>query len=128
MAEISLSRTDTACFIFLIAALVNDTVGTLLAHSYTHPNTFVGAIFGTGTNGAYVEDACNIPSVSSDAKEMLINIEWGNFDKDKEFLPLTIHDNKLDRESIVSFIIQDRPSLDVFRVTIFLKAATLCQY
>ncbi|KAF8987165.1 glucokinase [Haplosporangium bisporale] len=83
-----------------VAALVNDTVGTLLAHSYTHPNTFVGAIFGTGTNGAYVENACNIPSVSSDAKEMLVNIEWGNFDKDKEFLPLTIHDNKLDRESI----------------------------
>lgn len=89
-------------FCILIAALVNDTVGTLLAHSYTHPNTFVGAIFGTGTNGAYVEDACNIHSVSSDAKEMLVNIEWGNFDKDKEFLPLTIHDNKLDRESIVS--------------------------
>ncbi|KAF9329863.1 glucokinase [Podila minutissima] len=83
-----------------VAALVNDTVGTLLAHSYTHPNTFVGAIFGTGTNGAYVETTRNIPSISSPAKEMLVNIEWGNFDKDKEFLPLTIHDNKLDKESI----------------------------
>ncbi|KAG0347401.1 glucokinase [Podila humilis] len=83
-----------------VAALVNDTVGTLLAHSYTHPNTFIGAIFGTGTNGAYVEKTSNILSVSSSAKEMIINIEWGNFDKDKECLPLTIHDNKLDRESI----------------------------
>ena len=41
-----------------VAALVNDTVGTLMARSYTSPGktgTLLGAIFGTGTNGAYVE-------------------------------------------------------------------------
>ncbi|KAF9931823.1 glucokinase [Linnemannia zychae] len=84
-----------------VAALVNDTVGTLLAHSYKHPNTFIGAILGTGTNGAYVEDTHNIksmPTLTTD--EMIINIEWGNFDKDKNFLPVTMFDNKLDRESI----------------------------
>ncbi|KAF9148892.1 glucokinase [Linnemannia schmuckeri] len=84
-----------------VAALVNDTVGTLLAHSYKHPNTFIGAIFGTGTNGAYVEDTRSIKTMSTPtADEMIINIEWGNFDKDKRFLPVTIFDNKLDRESI----------------------------
>ncbi|KAG0252462.1 glucokinase [Mortierella polycephala] len=83
-----------------VAALVNDTVGTLLAHSYQNPNTFIGAIFGTGTNASYVESAQSIKTMKTDAGEMIINIEWGNFDKDKAFLPVTIHDNKLDRESI----------------------------
>ncbi|KAG0234228.1 glucokinase [Actinomortierella wolfii] len=83
-----------------VAALVNDTVGTLLAHAYKRPNTFLGAIFGTGTNGAYVEKAVNITKLKTTAKEMIINIEWGNFDKDKVVLPVTIYDNKLDRESI----------------------------
>ncbi|KAF9191232.1 glucokinase [Haplosporangium sp. Z 767] len=83
-----------------VAALVNDTVGTLLAHSYKNPNTFMGAIFGTGTNGSYIETAQNIKTMKTDAGEMIINIEWGNFDKDKTILPVTIHDNKLDRESI----------------------------
>ena len=38
-----------------VAALVNDTVGTLMARSYTSPGktkTLIGAIFGSGTNGA----------------------------------------------------------------------------
>ncbi|KAF9332362.1 glucokinase [Linnemannia elongata] len=84
-----------------VAALVNDTVGTLLAHSYKHPNTFIGAIFGTGTNGAYVEATRSIKTMSHPtAKEMIVNIEWGNFDKDKRVLPVTPFDNKLDRESI----------------------------
>ncbi|KAF9901344.1 glucokinase [Lobosporangium transversale] len=83
-----------------VAALVNDTVGTLLAHSYINPGTYIGAIFGTGTNGAYVEKTHNIKTMTSDASEMIINIEWGNFDKEKAFLPVTIFDNKLDRESI----------------------------
>ncbi|KAG0263481.1 glucokinase, partial [Linnemannia exigua] len=84
-----------------VAALVNDTVGTLLAHSYKHPNTFIGAIFGTGTNGAYVEDTRNIKTMATPTSdEMIINIEWGNFDKDKTVLPVTLFDNKLDRESI----------------------------
>merc|ERR1712000_108885 len=46
-----------------VAALVNDTVGTLMARSYTstgaHRST-LGAIFGTGTNGAYIEKTSNI--------------------------------------------------------------------
>lgn len=41
-----------------MAALVNDTVGTLMVRSYTAPGNGAAvlvAIFGTGTNGAYVE-------------------------------------------------------------------------
>ena len=41
-----------------VVALVNDTVGTLMSRSYTSPGktgTLLGAIFGTGTNGAYLE-------------------------------------------------------------------------
>ncbi|KAI1298318.1 glucokinase [Mortierella claussenii] len=83
-----------------VAALVNDTVGTLLAHAYAHSGTYLGAIFGTGTNGAYVEDARNIKTMTCNSNEMIINTEWGNYDKDKAFLPVTIFDNKLDRESI----------------------------
>ena len=46
-----------------VAALVNDTVGTLLARSYTSPDksgALLGGILGTGTNGAYVEKLSKI--------------------------------------------------------------------
>lgn len=33
-------------------------------------------------------------------EEMVVNMEWGAFDKERRVLPLTVYDNKLDRESI----------------------------
>jgi hexokinase len=39
-------------------ALVNDTVGALLSRAYTAGGCIAGAIFGTGTNGAYIEQVC----------------------------------------------------------------------
>lgn len=33
-------------------------------------------------------------------EEMVINMEWGTFDLERRVLPLTVYDNKLDRESI----------------------------
>ena len=86
-----------------IAALVNDTVGTLLSHTYIHPDTLAGVILGTGTNGAYVENMDKIRkwdggTTSSD--EMVVNMEFGAFDNERRILPLTMYDNKLDRESI----------------------------
>lgn len=36
-------------------ALVNDTVGAMLSRGYTSGTCVLGAIFGTGTNGAYLE-------------------------------------------------------------------------
>ncbi|PYI30112.1 hypothetical protein BP00DRAFT_399328 [Aspergillus indologenus CBS 114.80] len=93
-----------------VAALVNDTVGTLMARSYTSPGatgTFLGAIFGTGTNGAYVEKLDRITkmqtiehsSYDKSTGEMIINAEWGSFDNHLSVLPNTVYDQQLDADS-----------------------------
>ena len=69
-----------------IAALVNDTVGTLAAKSYEEPDCDLGVIIGTGTNACYPEKSRG---------RMVINIEWGNFNK----LASTPYDRQLDEES-----------------------------
>ncbi|KAI0069169.1 hypothetical protein BV25DRAFT_1896196 [Artomyces pyxidatus] len=86
-------------------ALVNDTVGALLSRAYTSGGCILGAIFGTGTNGAYVEQVANITKLGNHpivAKggEMIVNTEWGGFNNSRTALPTTPFDNKLDRESI----------------------------
>ncbi|KAM7201895.1 putative glucokinase [Naviculisporaceae sp. PSN 640] len=90
-----------------VAALVNDTVGTLMARSYTSPGktgTVLGAIFGTGTNGAYVEKLANIkkPVTGEFDKStglMVVNTEWGSFDNQLNVLPNTKWDVELDKET-----------------------------
>lgn len=97
-----------------VAALVNDTVGTLMARSYTSPGktgTLLGAIFGTGTNGAYVEKLGKIEKlnamkeegaaeVDESTGEMIVNTEWGSFDNNLSVLPNTPYDDSLDKESV----------------------------
>lgn len=94
-----------------VAALVNDTVGTLMARSYTSPGktgTVLGAIFGTGTNGAYVEKLDKITKLASmtdgeyetSTGEMIVNTEWGSFDNGLRTLPTTPYDDSLDKESV----------------------------
>ena len=95
-----------------VAALVNDTVGTLMARSYTSPGktgTLLGAIFGTGTNGAYVEKLDRITKMASmegstdydrSTGEMIVNTEWGSFDNQLSVLPNTPYDDALDKESV----------------------------
>ncbi|CAG8448868.1 10006_t:CDS:2 [Ambispora leptoticha] len=86
-----------------VVALINDTVGTLLAHAYKYPNALVGVILGTGTNGAYFEKISNIKKLGtfkSKSEEMIVNMEWGGYDNERKVLPITMFDNKLDRESI----------------------------
>ena len=92
-----------------VAALVNDTVGTLMARSYTSPGktgTLLGAIFGTGTNGAYVEKLDKVTKLTKQANnaaydastgEMIVNTEWGSFDNDMKVLPNTAYDEKVDK-------------------------------
>lgn len=95
-----------------VAALANDTVGTLLARSYTGENkeglTSIGCIFGTGTNGAYNEKIENITKLPKDVIEklkaknithMVINTEWGSFDNELKLLPVTKYDEEVDRVS-----------------------------
>ncbi|KAJ8086161.1 hypothetical protein PM082_004983 [Marasmius tenuissimus] len=86
-------------------ALVNDTVGALLSRSYTAGGCILGSIFGTGTNGAYVEEVANIKKLANSkaaAKggEMIVNTEWGAFNNTRSHLPSTPFDNTLDRMSI----------------------------
>jgi hexokinase len=95
-----------------VAALVNDTVGTLMARSYTSPGktgTLLGAIFGTGTNGAYVEKLAKVSKLTQDKNagdydkstgEMIVNTEWGSFDNSLRTLPNTPYDVELDEKSV----------------------------
>ncbi|KAJ3214272.1 hexokinase A [Clydaea vesicula] len=83
-------------------ALVNDTVGTLVSHAYTDPQTNAGVILGTGTNAAYVELVKNIPKWTGGpvtSGKMVINTEWGAFDEEHTVIPFTKFDKKLDRAS-----------------------------
>ncbi|CAI8506421.1 unnamed protein product [Pichia kudriavzevii] len=95
-----------------VAALANDTVGTLLARSYTGENkeglTSIGCIYGTGTNGAYNEKVENITKLPKEVVEelkskgidhMVINTEWGSFDNNLELLPTTKYDVEVDKIS-----------------------------
>ncbi|KAI4176910.1 MAG: hypothetical protein LQ343_000767 [Gyalolechia ehrenbergii] len=94
-----------------VAALVNDTVGTLMARSYTSPGktgTLLGAIFGTGTNGAYVEKLEKVTKLKKmeqsgdfdgSTGKMIVNTEWGSFDNQMTVLPNTPYDKALDKES-----------------------------
>lgn len=83
-----------------VVALLNDTVSTLLSKSYENPYCDVGVILGTGTNACYSEKISNIRKINkkNDAAsaEMIINIEWGNFNR----VPITKYDEELDRNSI----------------------------
>lgn len=93
-----------------VIALANDTVGTLLSRAYsnnsaeTGARTVIGAIFGTGTNGAYFESLPNIPKLSGavlpkGTAGMVINMEWGSFDNSLDILPTTKYDIEVDKST-----------------------------
>lgn len=81
----------------------------MLSASYQHGPAIVGAIFGTGTNGAYLEQVSKITKLGDDfiknqreriGPYMVVNTEWGALDNGRAVLPITLFDAKLDRESI----------------------------
>ncbi|KAI5288382.1 hexokinase A [Ascosphaera acerosa] len=86
-----------------VAALINDTTGTLIASAYADPGTRIGCIFGTGVNAAYIEHAGNIPKLATYAlppdTPVAINCEYGAFDNERVVLPLTKYDRTIDEES-----------------------------
>ncbi|KAL7717963.1 Phosphotransferase [Entamoeba marina] len=64
-----------------VIALVNDTVGTLANLAYDDSSCGMGLIFGTGTNGCYIEKTSNFAKskLASECNEeyMVVNTEWG---------------------------------------------------
>lgn len=101
-----------------VVALTNDTVGTFLSHCYNSGDAtsavsgeisdpVVGCIFGTGTNGCYMEKIDNIKKLPRELRErfckegkthMIINTEWGSFDNDLKALPVTKYDVAIDQK------------------------------
>lgn len=82
-----------------ISALANDTVGTLAARAYGDRGCDMGVIIGTGTNACYVERVRNIKKLDTAAQHrenMIVNIEWGNFDR----LGRTRYDRLMDAMTI----------------------------
>jgi hexokinase len=75
-------------------------------HILTVGGCVLGAIFGTETNGAYLEQVANItklgnhPTAAAGGVMMVNNTERGAFDNAREVLPTTPFDSKVDRESI----------------------------
>ncbi len=81
-----------------VVALANDTVGTLLAGSYSDPLCDMGVILGTGTNACYPEKVSRIvksAGLGPPSGEMIVNIEWGGFSR----LTTNIYDRELDSAS-----------------------------
>lgn len=88
-----------------IAALANDTVGTLVSRAYGDRYCDVGVILGTGTNACYIEELSRIPTwhgQKTSSGRMIVNIEWGNFNK----LRRSVYDRQLDALS-------DRPGQQI---------------
>ena len=97
-----------------ITALCNDTVGTLVTRFFEDDQTEIGCILGTGANACYWEARSNITKlapqenenksdkkiISFDDDQMIVNMEFGNFDSKKLLvLPVTQVDQELDAAS-----------------------------
>lgn len=91
-----------------VAALLNDTVGTLMACAFKENTCQIGIILGTGTNACYLEKLSNCPKFKKYKfeedkypKEMIINMEWGAFGDDGclDFVR-TIYDSQVDERTI----------------------------
>lgn len=80
-----------------VAALINDTVGTLALGHYNDEDTVAAVIIGTGTNACYLERADAIikcQGLLTTSGSMVVNMEWGNFWS--SHLPRTSYDIDLD--------------------------------
>lgn len=83
-----------------MTALINDTVGTLVAHAYSNPKSRVGFIYGTGVNAAYPEKISRMLKLQGKQKTngtMLVNTEIDIFGSDS-YLPLNDYDRQLDAQ------------------------------
>jgi len=78
-------------------ALINDTVGTLLAAAYRNPTCDLAVILGTGTNACYPERTARLSAHRGPfaGDEVILNLEWGAFPD----LPRNRYDELLDQQS-----------------------------
>ncbi|CAO3679214.1 unnamed protein product [Umbelopsis vinacea] len=88
----------------VVKVILNGAVGLLLAHNYRSLDTLLACTVSRGTNAAYWERISDIPKLQGNpnakGSEMIINTEWGSFgDIHPEYLPRTMYDNKVNRES-----------------------------
>ncbi|CAF3861549.1 unnamed protein product [Rotaria magnacalcarata] len=85
-------------------ALVNDTVGTLMACAYKDQNTAIGLILGTGTNACYMEKIDRVGTWDGDynePKQVIINMEWGAFGNNSRLNHIrTKYDEEVDLSSV----------------------------
>ncbi|CAI4223086.1 unnamed protein product [Auanema sp. JU1783] len=72
-----------------VVAVLNDTVGTLMACAFKQNTCQIGVIVGTGTNACYMEKIDRISKLEGQVDlddglpdEMIINTEWGAFGDD----------------------------------------------
>ncbi|VDP38291.1 unnamed protein product [Heligmosomoides polygyrus] len=90
-----------------VVAVLNDTVGTLMACAFKENSCQVGVIVGTGTNACYMEKLSRIGKLEGELEgdnlpdEMIINTEWGAFGDDGAIDSiLTDFDKQVDELSI----------------------------
>ncbi|KAL3679358.1 hypothetical protein R1sor_022314 [Riccia sorocarpa] len=101
IVEVLREAIDRRNFQMEVAALVNDTVGTLAGGRYINSDVMMAVILGTGTNACYIERAEAVPKWQAPPPSSgvhVINTEWGNFSSPT--LPTTFADDELDRESV----------------------------
>ncbi|KAI1353593.1 glucokinase glkA [Xylaria sp. FL0043] len=92
-----------------VTAIVNDALGTIMSRAYKLPLTqtrpTIGAIFGTGTNGVYLQNLSGITKpvdglVDRSTGAMFMSTEWGSFDNKLSVLPVNRYDVELDTHSV----------------------------
>lgn len=92
-----------------VTALVNDAAGAIISRSYSLPSSStrpsIGAIFGTGTNGVYLESLSKITkTIDGDydkrTGKMFMSTEWGSFDNELSVLPVTSYYTDLNQHSV----------------------------
>lgn len=65
-----------------VRVLLNDTTGTLVAGAQANPHVEISAIFGTGSNGSYMERASRVAhweTAHDKVQDVCVDIEWGAF-------------------------------------------------
>uniref|UniRef100_A0A3Q3IRQ1 hexokinase n=1 Tax=Monopterus albus TaxID=43700 RepID=A0A3Q3IRQ1_MONAL len=81
-----------------IAAVVNDTVGTMMSCAYEDPQCEIGLIAGTGTNVCYMEEK---KAGDVETEKMCINTEWGGLGDDGSLDDIiTPYDIEVDKQSL----------------------------